>query len=179
MTQPPIDNIYFEWLYSRVGSVSVRNKAQTYWTLLLLLYRLEFTWDKIERDANRAQDGKDLRTTFTRETHTVVDQPGWLEEPCSVLEMLIALAMQINFISEKPVPDVFWEMLANLGMGKEEGNDAYPLDHAYVTTVVTRMMNREYDADGLGGLFPLQEPHQDQRDVELWYQANAYLLERL
>ena len=40
-------------------------------------------------------------------------------------------------------------------------------------------LDRAYSPDGTGGLFPLHEPDEDQRQVELWYQMSAYLLERV
>ena len=41
-----------------------------------------------------------------------------------------------------------------------------------------QMINeRSYAFDGYGGLFPLRKPHQDQRNIEIWYQMQAYLME--
>jgi hypothetical protein len=40
-------------------------------------------------------------------------------------------------------------------------------------------VNREYDPDGRGGLFPLDGTHANQREVELWYQMQAYIIERM
>ena len=38
-------------------------------------------------------------------------------------------------------------------------------------------INRQYEANGEGGLFPLKGVCEDQREVEIWYQMNAYLYE--
>ncbi|MFZ1684153.1 MAG: hypothetical protein WAU88_08510, partial [Candidatus Zixiibacteriota bacterium] len=48
---------------------------------------------------------------------------------------------------------------------------------ATIDEVLNRVIFRTYDARGNGGLFPLRRPQRDQREVELWYQASAYLLE--
>jgi len=40
----PLDELYFTWLYSQVGSVRTRNPARTYWSLLRYLYTKEFVW---------------------------------------------------------------------------------------------------------------------------------------
>lgn len=180
MNQPPLDELYFNWLYSQVGSVTNRNMAQSYWKLLRLLYGKEFTWDNIEKDGNRAQDGKDLRLRFLEETGAAVDEDGWLDMSCSFLEMLVALSMQVSFETldeTSTTASCFWEILGNLGLA--ENTDAYPADPDYVECVMDRVIYRTYEPDGRGGLFPLAHASTDQRQVELWYQANTYLLERL
>jgi hypothetical protein len=173
----PLDEAYFVWLYSQVGSVKLRNRSKTYWKLLRLLFQKEFTWQGIEKDGNRAQDGKDLRVQFLRETNTVVDEEGWLEMGCSFLEMMIALAWQLAFEGGGEQHERFWEMIDNLGL--LDCTDAHPPDEAIVDHILNKVINRDYSPDGAGGLFPLQRTSEDQRRVELWYQANAYLLERL
>jgi hypothetical protein len=173
----PLDETYFVWLYSQVGSVKIRNRSKTYWKLLRLLFQKEFTWSDIEKDENRAQDGKDLRTEFLRETNTVVDEDGWLDIGASFLEMLIALAWKLAFEGGGEVSERFWEMIENLGLA--ECTDAHPPDEGIVNHILDKVINRDYSPNGAGGLFPLSKTDQDQRDVELWYQANAYLLESL
>lgn len=173
----PLDETYFVWLYSQVGSVKLRNRSKTYWTLLRFFYQKEFTWDRIERDGNRAQDGKDLRHEFLRETGTPMDEEGWLEMGCSFLELLIALAFKLQWDGGGECGYWFWLMVQNLGL--EECTDAYPPDEKIVDNILLKVTNRDYAYNGAGGLFPLMNPAEDQRDVELWYQLQAYLLERL
>jgi hypothetical protein len=36
---------------------------------------------------------------------------------------------------------------------------------------------REYFPSGKGGLFPLENPREDQTKVEIWYQMHAYVME--
>lgn len=175
----PLDETYFVWLYSQVGSVKNRNRSKTYWKLLRQLYIKEFTWDEIrmDKDGNRAQDGKDLRKEFLRETNTVVDQDGWLEMGCSFLELLIALSWKLAFEGDGELRDWFWDLIQNLGL--LECTDADPPDESIVNHILNKVMNRDYSPNGAGGLFPLKNAKEDQRDVEIRHQANAYLLERL
>jgi hypothetical protein len=48
----------------------------------------------------------------------------------------------------------------------------------YVCEIEGKIMDRRYERNGQGGLFPLRKPAMDQRDVEIWYQANAYMIEK-
>lgn len=180
----PLDEAYFVWLYSQVGPVDTRNRSKTYWDLLRFLYKKKFIWSKhMERDGNRAQDGKDLRQVFLNETGHPPPSPDWLYDDCSVLEMLLALAQKIAFESlDEDVNSAFWfwRMIENVGL--YEFTDANPPTKETVDLVFDRVMLREYEKNGYGGLFPLQH-HQsrddDQRNVELWYQGQAYLLEHI
>lgn len=173
----PLDEMYFVWLYGQVGSVDLKNRARTYWTLLKFLYEKQFTWTDIENDENRAQDGKDLRHEFLRETGTPMDEPEWLGMDCSFLELLIALSRTLAFEGGGEPKERFWELISNLGL--LECTDAYPPDEMIVNHILDKVINRDYSRNGVGGLFPLKSADRDQRRVELWYQANAYLLERL
>jgi hypothetical protein len=177
-TEPvPLDEAYFVWLYSQVGSVKLKNRAKSYWKLLRLLHQREFTWSNVEMDANRAQEGKDLRLQFFRETGIESDDSGWMDLPCSFLELLVALAWAVAFEGGGTQQDRFWELINNLGL--TECTDAYPPEERILDRILDKVIDRSYGPSGVGGLFPLSNPTQDQRDVELWYQANAYLLEQL
>ncbi len=172
----PLDEAYFVWLYSQVGSVKNRNRAKTYWKLLRLFYIKEFTWSDIEKDENRAQNGKNLRREFMRDTGVRMDEEGWLEMGCSMLELLISLSYTLTFEGDGEPSEWFWGMIENLGL--IGCTDASPPDESIVNHILDKVINRDYAPNGAGGLFPLRKTKQDQRKVELWYQAQAYLLER-
>lgn len=185
----PLDEAYFVWLYSQVGSTKNRNRSGSYWQLLKLLFEKEFTWsNSMEKDENRAQDGKDLRREFLRDDNNLqgqialrkeAEQSGWLDYDCSVLEMMIALSWKLAFEGEGEPRDWFWTLIKNLGL--LECTDANPPEPIIVDRILNKIINREYACNGAGGLFPLTDMHgkQDQREVELWYQAQAYILERI
>jgi hypothetical protein len=44
-----------------------------------------------------------------------------------------------------------------------------------VDEILERVIGRTYRPDGRGGFFPLRYAEKDQREVELWYQLNAYV----
>lgn len=178
----PLDEAYFVWLYSQVGSVELKNLSKTYWHLMQLLHNKEFTWDPntIEKDGNRAQDGKDLRQQFLRETGTKVPtrDAGWLQYGCSFLELMVAISWQLEFEDgEMTQAEWFWTLIDNLGLS--ECTDANRPAEEAVNRILDQVIDRTYAMNGEGGLFPLRNPEKDQREVELWYQLNAYLLERL
>jgi hypothetical protein len=172
----PLDEAYFIWLYSQVGEVDSKNLARSYWKLLTFLYEKEFTW-KIAHDENRAIDGMNLRRAFLDQTATGRVDPAWMDEPCSMLEMMVALTWRMEWNSDEVSQATwFWILIDNLGL--TECTDANSPDSLIIDSILDGVINREYGQNGAGGLFPLNNPKTDQREVELYYQAEAYLLER-
>lgn len=177
-TNGTLDDVYFEWLYSKVASVRNRNPARSYWNLLHKLYITPFEFF-IHNDDNRAEDGKELREEFLDKTGHKLDSPIalWMELDCSIFEMLIALAQRGSFQDSRSLAEWFWLFVQNLEMIRYT-DDLYEISiEEEVEDTLYKFMRRQYSYSGLGGLFPLREPHQDQRKTELWYQMSAYLLE--
>lgn len=172
----PLDDRYFEWLYSQVGAVRNRNPAQSYWTLARQMFTKEYLWF-VPNDDNRVNDGKALRWDFIDEQEIDQVDTAWVDLDCSMLEMLVALARRASFESEKAPDEWFWIFITNLGFA--ELHDAHFLDEhiPFVDDILERINRRTYASDGQGGLFPLRDPSRDQRKVELWYQMSAYLIE--
>jgi hypothetical protein len=151
-------------------------KQISYRKLLTYLHDTEFIFT-ISKDENRAQDGIDLRYRFVLLNETE-DLLKYLGGPCSVLEMMIALAIRIE---EDTMDDPaygdrtgqwFWGMITTLGIGAMT-DDRF--DKEYVSEVITRFLNRDYDPDGKGGLFRLRHCNRDLRDVEIWHQMCWYI----
>lgn len=142
------------------------------------LYVKEFVW-LIPNDDNRAEDGKALRYEFINEQGIDEVDQEWLDLGCSFLEMLIALARRAAFESDDEVVEWFWRFIFNLGLNNHTDSAYTRETEREVDNVLDIVIFRTYDADGLGGLFPLTHPRQDQRKVELWYQLAAYLTEGL
>ncbi len=142
------------------------------------LYVKEFVW-LIPNDDNRAEDGKALRYEFINEQGIDEVDQEWLDLGCSFLEMLIALARRAAFESDDEVVEWFWRFIFNLGLNNHTDSAYTRETEREVDNVLDTVIFRTYDADGLGGLFPLTHPRQDQRKVELWYQLAAYLTEGL
>lgn len=169
-----LDEAYLLWLYSQVGNLKLKNPRRTHWNLLKQLYRKEFVW-LIPNDDNRVEDGIELRYTFAQETGVVDPPEEWMTLACSFLEMLVALSVRFAFFVEGEPADWFWHMMDNLQL--RPYTDAVEYDPREVDAVLDRVIWRQYDENGHGGLFPLTDPRQNQRDVELWYQLSAYVLE--
>lgn len=173
-----LDELYFEWLYSQISSVKLKNPSRTYWKLLKILFTKEFVWI-VPNDDNRIQDGKDLRIEFLSDK-VISNDPeylkDWIEMGCSTLELLLALAKRLAFETNGEPAEWFWELIENLKL--REYNDSCDIPQIKIETKLDRVIWRTYRSDGSGGLFPLKEPERDQRDVELWYQLSAYVLER-
>ncbi len=144
--------------------------------MLEQLFLMEFVWF-IPNDDNRAEDGRELRREFLEAEGITDVDPNWVSLGCSVLEMLIALSRRLTFEAEGESSEWFWTLIANAGLDRY--TDARRFHRDAVTDILERIIWRTYQPDGRGGLFPLQRAHEDQRDVELWYQMSAYLLERL
>lgn len=172
-------NSYRAWLMDEMD-------ANGYSILFDTLYGIEFTWPSdIPRDGDRAAAGQDLRLEFEHESGMECDDE-WLEWPCSFLEMLVGLAWSIedHILYDWSKGDRssvwFWMIMDNLGLSflDDEWMELYPTKSLkYILRTCQTVMDRSYGADGDGGLFPLEHPETDQRKVEIWYQANAYILE--
>lgn len=160
----PLDDLYFEWLCNIV----VDEGMPVDYKVLMEMYKTPFE-PFIPNDQNRAEDGLALRQEFmlNKLMGTRRDR-GWQELECSIFEMLIALADRVAFETNIPPRTWFWEFLDNLGVGG---------GRVHISTALKKLNRRTYAANGKGGLFPLREPQQDQREVEIWYQMSAYLLE--
>ena len=172
-----LNDLYLEWLYKNfVGAVSNPNPSRSHWELTKQLYKIRFTWN-VQNDGNRAEDGKALRHEFINDCNVEDIEINWLQEDCSVLEMLIGLACRASFDSMRAPGDWFWTFLSNLEIQSYNDRVYSPMIMEEVDAVVQRLLNREYEKDGVGGIFPLHNARQDQRNVELWIQLQSYMYE--
>lgn len=174
MDGKPLDELYFRWLYSQVAD---EDTPPTYLKLFRQLFTTEFLW-LIPNDDNRLEDGKALRREFL--TDQAIDprdvDPDWIELGCSVLELVVGLSRRLEFEAGGQPHYWFWKLLENIGVRNyHDGVRRYPRQH--IDEVLHTIIFRQYNRHGLGGFFPLQGPCEDQRNVELWYQLEAYVLE--
>lgn len=178
MIENRINNNYFEWLYD--GMCEKRySKNISYRKLLKHLHKINFRYT-IPHDRNRADDGKSLRYAFAL-SQGCEDEPelitDYLKGPCSVFEMMVALAQRCESVMDDPkigdrTGQWFWGMIANLGLNGMTDNQ---YDESYVEEIIDRFLNRDYKPNGKGGLFTIRNCEQDLRDVEIWYQLCWYL----
>lgn len=178
MTELELNNKYFEWMCQLVCNERY-NRRLSYRKLLSHLHQIDFQYTH-PMDGNRAEDGTDLRYRFGYENK--YEGPmiaSYLDNrPCSVLEMLIALAFRCeeHIMQDSDAGDRmgqwFWNMIVNLGLGTMSDSR---FNAAYTDEVIFRFMDRKYKRNGEGGLFTVERCKGDMRSAEIWYQMNWYL----
>lgn len=179
MKYETINRRYFMWIYHRVIDDSL--VKGTYYRLLHLLHEKTFRYS-IAMDMNREEDGLDLRYRFADETETdkriaasVLDS-----RPCTVLEMMAALAIrleeQIMAAPGKNDRTCIWfvAMLDNLGLNVMDDEN---FDEQESDMIIERFLDRDYERDGRGSLFYIPDCNTDMRNIEIWYQMNRYINE--
>ena len=166
---------YFEWIYDLMCGERFGSDI-SYRRLLTFLHDVEFIYF-VPYDENRAADGVALRYRYCY-LHDCEDLEVYLDGPCSVLEMMAALAIRCEEnIMDDPMKgnrtgQWFWGMIVNLGLGSMSDDN---FNEWLVSDVVGRFLNREYDADGTGGLFRVRDWDRDMRTAEIWHQLMAYI----
>lgn len=179
MTKNELCKRYFDWMCRLV--CNNKYSKTSYRKLLRYLDSVEFTYT-IDMDDNRAADGIDLRYRYgydhdvdSRIIATYLD-----DHACSVLEMMIALSLRCEeTIMDDPeygnrTGQWFWGMIVNLGLGPMT-DEHFNVD--YAENVMDIFLNREYEPNGQGGLFTVENTDRDLRTVEIWYQMCWYLNE--
>lgn len=182
---PKVIPTYFEWLKNTVDPFVGRGTHDRFFNILHSMAYVPI----IDLDRNREVDGIELRDVYLRgygvtpsESDLVVDSP------CSVLEFLVALAHRMDYIyspsERRYLAELFWEILSNIGLNYQTttDNDVEMDPQAFydrVQSAIDMVQDRTYEPDGIGNLFPLKNPKEDQRNVEIWYQMNQYLIEKM
>lgn len=176
VTGNKLEREYFEWIYSMLFSGDM-----SYTRLLAELHQIPFRYT-IPMDGNREADGINLRYRFGYElgyADYVVTECLDVRE-CSVLEMMTALAVRCEEIMERAdksnlTGKWFREMLCSLGL---IDMDNTRIDISAVSVIVSRFLDREYFQNGKGGLFTVSKKC-DMRTVEIWYQMQYWLDEKI
>lgn len=175
-----IQDEYFEWIIRLVTEGKYAGR-KSWRKLFRLLHETEFIYI-LDMDANRADDGIDLRYRFAWERHLDARKvdTAFGDRSCSVLEMMAALAIRCEeHITDDPesgnrTGKWFFEMVESLGL---EDMDDEHFDKITAADILVRFMRREYRVDGRGGLFTVDDGIHDMRDMEIWYQMMWYLNE--
>ena len=182
-----IETSYFQWLCTLIHADSFE---KSYYILCGELHKFPF-WTKHPRDINRNNDGLQLRTDYICEME--LDLGDQLDEftsvsenDCSMFEMMVALSKRMNdeLMTEDSgdkTHEYFWEIMKNLGLD-EYDDDKFGEENGASTTQVRDILGnlnqRRYKRDGSGGMFPLKHPEKNQKNVEIWYQMQAYINEK-
>ena len=168
---PPHD--YYIWL----GEMIDLRAHSGYSKLVSFLFDTEYYWS-VANDVNRAEDGRQLRFDYIFENCTDEDD-SWADEPCSVLEMLIALASRVR-VDIMPdfdleTEDWFWQFVSNLGLDEFDDRHFYEVE-------VSQKIDDFLDRTGKNDLFSGQKisGHQQKKwseYTEIWYQMQFWLAE--
>lgn len=172
--QDRVINDYFDWLCELIDAKRFA-KGVTYRKLLMRLHDIEFTYF-VPYDDNRADDGIQLRRSFALSRNDVT-LSSYIQGPCSVLEMMVALAVRCETIMDDTLygdrtGQWFWGMVHNLGLSPMSDSK---FNKSVVDNIIARFLNREYEPNGKGGLFTVKQCERDMRTVEIWCQLSWYL----
>lgn len=163
-----LKDYYFNWLMGLIDHDKLEDL-----TIEHVLYDRPFHYS-IDMDSNRGAAGLGLRRDFIEDVYDGDEDPSdFLDVTCSTLEVLISLAINADtdiIGGEKTPGEWFDEFISNLGLGDGMSRRA-------ITAIIERWLDREFKYDGYGSPFPLNNPDEDQREVEIWGQMLAYLNE--
>lgn len=158
----------------------MRGRVKHYNILLSYLFNREFIWVH-ERDENLVLKAyEETRPMFFSENpiaRKYAQMDGDLDDPCSILEMMVGLAIDCetkimtNFIDDN-TGKWFWEMIESLGL--DEFDDGR-WDENEVDFIVQNFLERRYEPNGKGGLFTVLGTKQNMQKLEIWYQLQLYL----
>ena len=179
-----VERLYFKWLVNLL-----EEPTESISRLGWMLHNNTFT-RSVGNDSNRAAEGIRLRHRFADDFLHIDIEPRkinrLLEEECSWFEMLIALSESLDFLYEGGIQERLLELIDNLGLTKvlmSPDDGRYDeLDQELVDAATACVDNNKFDSNGHGGLFPIQNPDEDepdQREVEIWEQHAAYFREKL
>ena len=178
MRDNEMSELYFDWLCSLVCETP--SKADDYSDLLHMLHNFEFTFS-LEMGGNRFEDGIQLRYVYgTRHNISDAKIARLIDyKPCSVLEMMVAVAVRCedtimaNSEFGNRTCIWFWSMIESMGL-IDMDNTRY---NEVAEFKVDMMLSRSYRHNGAGGLFTLERPPRDMRDVDIWCQLMWWLNE--
>lgn len=156
---------YYIWLRNLTGNRS------NYRKLIKQLDSIEFTWI-FTLDGNRAAGGLNLRRRFAYEASTILEDVR--VGPCSVLEMLIGVAVHMEDQLTDTIETWFWTLIENLHLDQFDDSQ---YDSRGVEYIVSTWLNRNYLPNGEGSIFPLSDYPGDCRNIDIWAQMNAWISE--
>lgn len=174
----PTNDPYLKWLCDKVKLGEEYGKPYT--KLACELHQQKFIPNEDSpMDKNRIYDGVSLRVQFMQMYGELGSSTN--RGSCTMLEFLVAISERMAFLmgaenEENKAPLYFWCLIRNLRLLKLN-DDRFDILNGefFVEDAVRRVLDRNYDYNGDGGLFPLFRPMEDQRNVEIWYQMQAWL----
>lgn len=185
MTDNVLCKRYEDWISGLVLNSDQDLVTASYKKLFRKLFSVPFLYVR-ETDKSRVDDGYFLRYRFVSSERipqnaldNALTNKGHVF--CSVLEMMIALALRIeeHIMSDSDFGNRtgqwFWEMIVSLGLS---GMDDDYFDERQVDSIINDFIAVKYDKNGKGGLFTVSNPRYDMRRVDIWYQMQYYISEK-
>lgn len=171
---------YQNYLFSKVTN----GTTAPYIHLLQYMYDTPFTYT-VWKDESRAVDALDFRAKYVEWRHLSeleASELGPAEDKSapSVLEVLVAMCVRVetrimrNEEKGDRTAEFFWNIMSCLGIAHLNDN---MFDSAEVEAAMQRLLNRTYEYNGVNGPFYIENPREDLRKVDLWYQFMWYLAE--
>lgn len=172
-------NQYIEW----IALAKLKFNYQEFSKYNALIWALvDIPFDYVHpMDENRYNDGLGLRREFENLTEYDLSLESGYKERCTTFEMMAALAARCEnqLMRDVALGDRskmwFFEMCKNLDILKW---DFEHLTYDYKDDICRKVgvwLSRKYEKDGRGGAFPLKNTSENQKNVQIWNQMNAYL----
>ena len=166
---------YKDWMMKTIEID--RPPYHLYESVIWILYSQEFYWS-FPLDENEIGHAQDMRCNYGfKELRNL---------PVTVLEVMISLAIRAEIkimqgrIHDNRTALWFWSMFHNLGLDKfrdsvvNEEND-FPGRYEEIEEIICNFLDRAYDHDGNGGMFPVKDCRWDMRQKSLYLQMNIWL----
>jgi len=126
-------------------------------------------------DENRIKDALYFRKCYI---DNLCDISYDMSEPVNILELMVTLSRRIedeimtDMGRTKHTGKWFYIMIKNLGLSNL--TNGYFDRNDFINIVVT-FLNRNYEKNGSGGLFVVDDPNVDMRCINIWYQMHKYI----
>lgn len=180
-----IQEKYNEWMYSIIFGKDYTSRNYNL-AVLEALNNVPFEYS-MDLDANRQKDAQDLRYIFGQENdiHPAEICASLDTRAPSILEVMVSLIYRVKTTilcdfdsSEMPSnKEIFEHMIWSLGLSRYVGNCDFSTNvlNAEVARVSQSLFARDYNYNGRGGLFTVENPRDDMRVTDIWYQFMWYL----
>lgn len=134
---------------------------------------------QVQDDWNRLGDGEYLKYRFAYEKgipYAEVDSGDMSEWKPKCIDVILAIAYSIRNMALREesdsISDLFWGMMNSMGLDNP---------NLSVKDIIQRLddfMDRNFEPNGHGGLFIVNNPNLDMRELTIWEQINVYVGEK-
>lgn len=176
-----LPEIYFDWL--RQEAFHARSNRTTYEGVLRVLHDIPFIWTHW-MDENRVGDALSFRQYEFLSFQTDLDDLDriwlgqWATATPTALEVLLGIARRWCYYFGGDVHYYFGHLWRNLGLEHFPGKRLSSSAQESVRLKIDNWMMRQFDSDGFGSPFPLNNPEgRDSREIDIWGQMNLYSAE--